>query len=310
MKNLVNVGIIQPVINPDNAWGLTSEYDLNINLLSAERVWDEILIGLIEMLKVDGRPDIILIPELHIPVSKIAQIKKFSKKYNVIIIGGVDFQVNPTNKKKIRNRGIICIPDAAGFLSSALRISAMQFGKTYFTYMERNMFSKGIVGLGACEADPEQNMYIFESEQLGNFGVMICSDIFDLERIMLYQGRIHHLFIISLNKDLNTYFAMAESLTRMLYCNVVICNTGHYGGSMAVSPYRNVNQRVIYKYIGQQMFNTHVINIPLTKLEEAQNFDFINEKNSHIPFKSSPPGYKKQINTRKIIEVVRKTSEI
>jgi predicted amidohydrolase len=307
MKAFVNVGIIQPVIDPGSAWGLTSEYDLNINLLSAERVWNEILIGLIEMLKVDGKPDIILIPELHIPISKISQIKKFSKKYNVIIIGGIDFQSNPIIRTKIRNRGIICIPDSAGFLSKALRVSSMQFGKTYFTYMERSMFSKGIVGIGPCEADPEQNMYVFESEQLGNFGVMICSDIFDLERMMLYQGRIHHLFIISLNKDLNTYFAMAESLTRMLYCNVVICNTGHYGGSMAVAPFRDVNQRIIYKYIGQQMFNTHVINIPLIKLEEAQNFDFINDENSHIPFKASPPGYRKQPNSRKVISVVKKT---
>jgi len=35
MKNLVNIGIIQPVINPDSAWGFGPEYDLNINFSSA-----------------------------------------------------------------------------------------------------------------------------------------------------------------------------------------------------------------------------------------------------------------------------------
>ncbi|WDF54334.1 hypothetical protein [Mucilaginibacter sp. KACC 22063] len=216
MKEFISVGIIQPVIDPDTAWGLLPQYSLNVDPLSAERIWEEIRVGLIEMFRVEQKPDIIVIPELHLPVSYIKTIKRMSKDNNVVIISGIDFQPNARVKTKIRNRAIICFPSAMGTLSKSLRMSAMQFGKTYFTYMERSMFKAGIIGLGPCEPDPEQNMYIFESAELGNFGVIICSDIFDVERIMLYQGRIHHLFIIALNKDLNTYFAMAESLTRLL----------------------------------------------------------------------------------------------
>ncbi|WP_435522673.1 hypothetical protein [Chryseobacterium indoltheticum] len=141
--------------------------------------------------------------------------------------------------------------------------------------MERNMFNN-IEG-NICKEDPEQNMYIFQTKNFGNFGIMICSDIFDIERMLLYQTKIHHLFIISLNKDLNTYFAMAESLARMLYCNVVICNTGYYGGSVVISPYEDNNKRTVYKYQGQNMFNTHIVNIPVDSLDIAQKFDFAND---------------------------------
>jgi hypothetical protein len=205
-----------------------------------------------------------------------------------MIISGIDFQRNPGNYSKIRNRGIITIPNNWGTENYSSRLTSLYFGKTYFTYMERGMF-KNIDGI-KCSEDPEQNMYVFQSEDFGRFGIMICSDIFDIERMMLYQARIHHLFVISLNKDLNTYFSMCESLSRLLYCNVLICNTGHYGGSLVISPYRDANERLIYKYQGQRMFNTHVVSVPLKSLDEAQKTDYVIDVKEKT-FKASPPGY-------------------
>jgi len=283
--------------------GKPTPYRTNVDLYVAERVWQEIQEGLRTMVNVEDKPDIVLIPELHLPINKIEAIKAISRKHNFMIISGVDFQRNPTNSSKIRNRGIVTIPSDWGSEGSSRHVSALHFGKTYFTYMERALF-KNVEG-AICKEDPESNMYIFESKQFGSFGIMICSDIFDIERMMLYQGRIQHLFIISLNKDLTTYFAMAESLTRLLYCNVVICNTGFFGGSLAVSPYREPSRRTIYQYQGQQMLNTNIISIPLDSLIEAQFTDYTIEKERR-PFKASPPGYYDKIHSIKSIAKMEK----
>ncbi len=304
MRNYLKIGMIQPVIDPDLCWnedpvfiateekaGKGTPYKLNIDKLSAERVWQEIKQGLRTMIKSDDCPDIILIPELHLPQSKVTELKQLSKRHNVMIIAGIDFMRNPIHPNKIRNRGIVIVPNNWSTPNLSTRYTALYFGKTYFTYMERAMFSN-IEGT-RCDEDREQNMYIFKSAEFGNFGIMICSDIFDIERMLLYQTRIHHLFIISLNKDLNTYFAMGETLARLLYCNVVICNTGQYGGSLAISPYEDSNERTIFKYQGQRMFNTQVVNVPVSSLEAAHQFDFANgnKKKSNILFKASPPGF-------------------
>lgn len=311
MRNYLKIGMIQPVIDPDLCWnedpafvateklaGKGTPYKLNIDKLTAERVWQEITEGLRTMIKSDNCPEIILIPELHLPPSKVSELKKISKRHNVMIIAGIDFIRNPVHPTKIRNRGIIIVPNNWGMANLSTRYTALYFGKTYFTYMERAMF--GNIEGTKCYEDPEQNMYVFQSTEFGNFGIMICSDIFDIERMMLYQTRIHHLFIISLNKDLNTYFAMGETLTRLLYCNVVICNTGQYGGSLAISPYEDSNERTIYKYHGQRMFNTQVVNLPVSGLEAAQRFDFANQnKKAHnIKFKASPPGFFDKISEK------------
>jgi predicted amidohydrolase len=300
-KDVFNVGIVQPVIDPDISWNMPLDrtmkgkgvpsFRINIDPILAEKVWNEVIEGIASLIRIDRKPDLILIPELHVPPGRLSELKRISKRHGIMIIAGLDFERNPADRLKIRNRGAFIIP---GNLSGEYtnRQTTLHFGKTYFTYMERSMF-KNIEG-EVCFEDQEQNMYIFQTTSFGNFGVMICSDIFDIERMILYQGRIHHLFIISLNKDLNTYFAMAESLTRLLYCNVVICNTGQYGGSLAISPFENPNDRTIYKYQGQRSLTSHQVSLPVSPLEKAQKFDFVsgNKKTSDIKFKASPPGYK------------------
>lgn len=305
MKEFVKVGLIQPVIDPNAYWNCTPAFTkaqedagfktphlLNIHPIHAEAVWQEIQEGLRQLLRGDNRPDILLIPELHLPPSRLNDLKRICKRHRIMAVAGIDFQRNPYDRKKIRNRGALIIPGTIGTKKKHSRVTTLHFGKTYFTHIERIMF-KNINGEIDCNEEREQNMYIFSTENFGNFGIMICSDIFDIERMILYQARIQHLIVISLNKDLNTYFSMAESLTRLLYCNVAICNTGFYGGSLAMSPYSDPNARIIYKYYGQKTLNIHLLNLPVKKLVEAQAFDFVNaDKDSKgVKFKSSPPGY-------------------
>jgi len=291
MNDFLRIGLIQPVIDPDTYWNhdsIPSSHYLNIHPIFAERVWQEIQQGLKLFLADENRPDMILIPELHLPIARINELKRISKHHSIIIIAGVDFQTNPSDPRKIRNRGVLIFPNSFERNKPSTRVTTLHFGKTYFTYMEKNMF-RDIDGQSYTE-DREQNMYIFQTQQFGDFGIMICSDIFDIERMILYQTRIHHLFVISLNKDINTHFAMAESLTRLIYCNVVICNTGHFGGSLAFSPYRDANERMIYKYYGQRSFTIHQAKLPVKELDDAQKRDY-SVPNPDRKFKASPPGY-------------------
>ncbi len=305
LESELRVGLIQPIIDPDVYWNHTKIFEkagkkaerkrpfhLNIKPRLAEKVWQEIQYGVNSLLYDDIKPHIILIPELHLPPARVSEIKAISKQHNVMIIAGVDFQRHPLIPTKIRNRAIVTIP--SNWPNKPSRsVSALYIGKTYFTYMEDSMF-RNIEGV-VCEKDMEPNMYVFKQKELGNFGVMICSDIFDIERMMLYQSNIHHLFIISLNKDLNTYFSMTESLAQLIYCNVVVCNTGFYGGSVAISPYRDSNKRLIYKYQGQRMFNVHMIKLPVEEMDLAQRRDYSIPTEEKPKFKASPPGFYQRI---------------
>ena len=88
MKDYLKIGLIQPVIDCDLCWNFEKPYKLNIDLISSERVWQEILDGIRSFIKSDNKPDIILIPELHLPVHRKSEIKEFSKKHNIMFARG------------------------------------------------------------------------------------------------------------------------------------------------------------------------------------------------------------------------------
>ena len=107
----------------------------------------------------------------------------------------------------------------------------------------------------------------------------------DLDRIVMYRNKIQTLLILAYNRDTTSFDHLAEALSRMLFCNVVICNCGQFGGSLAVSPFREPFHRLIYRHAGQGLPHAQVVQLPLEILLEHQ------QGIKHTDLKSLPPGF-------------------
>jgi len=120
LSNFLKIGLIQPVLDSERSWGgptkeiIGTPYQLNVSPIIAERVWDEIKAGIMSMLAEPVKPDIILIPELHLPVSKLTDIRRICRTNGILFIAGIDFQRHPSRFEFIRNRGVIAIPNNFG----------------------------------------------------------------------------------------------------------------------------------------------------------------------------------------------------
>ena len=152
------------------------------------------------------------------------------------------------------------------------------------------------VELGKKQLVPrtDKRLWIIDAGPYGNIGIANCYDFLDVEMHLLYRNKIQHLFVLSYNMDKSSFIHTAESLCRTIFCNVIICNTGYFGGSVSIAPYDESYERVIYSTEGKNLFTTQVIKIPVKDLKERQDNPDKDKGQfpHHVPgFKNLPPGF-------------------
>jgi len=287
LKENLYVGIIQTDLDANVAWANASKGIFEMNDYEAERSWSQIKSAFIQMREALTVPDIIVLPELSIPKTYVNRLRQFARSMGSIVVAGIDYETTFTPNRTVKNSAIVLIPPT---LKSIGRLKgprshgggAQKFvGKIYPAPLEIKVLDDA-----GFQFISDNVIWLFESASLGTFGVTICYDLMDLERALMYKDRIHHLFVLAYNKDINSFYHLAEAMCRTIYCNVVICNTGFYGGSLAVKPYNTSWERTVYRHEGGNLNTMQIVQLPIKSLDNAQRGVLVDG------FKNPPPSSK------------------
>lgn len=281
MKKHLKIAVVQPSTDNHVAWHPQNANFPYMDASEAARTWHQIHIALSQYHCMDetSKPDVVVIPELNVAKQYEHQLKKMANDLGVIIVAGLDFK---KEKKLIFNRAIIVIPNRWPHGKGNAIETTFSFGKAFPAHREKEYVE--------CQGDkwnPCNKFYILDLKQYGRVGLAICADFYDIERYALYKGRIQHLFILAFNQDIKSFYFLAESISRLVYCNVIICNTGYYGGSVCFTPAMDEYRRYCYKHEGKELFTSQIVKVPVESLLKAQNYDGDGVKK----YKSPPPGY-------------------
>lgn len=277
LNEFINIGFIQTVVEGEIAWP-SGTYQMSKE--SEEKVWAELKKGFVDLMNGYEKPHVIVIPEVSVPHGYEMDLRKLANASSCVVIAGLDFCIDVD---KMFNKATVIIPNNWPSLSPSRACSSFYFGKTFYSPIEEKLFGKKFTLI------PMPEIFILNAGEFGNIGLAICSDFFDIERFVVYKGRIHHLIIISHNQDTDSYYFLAEAIARLVYCNVIICNTGEYGDSIAFSPAKEPFKRIVYRHKGQGLFSSQVVSLPVNSLDKEQETGVKN-----ILFKSRPPGYIKK----------------
>lgn len=285
------VGIIQTTVDAKLAWPESGKSP-KMSAAQDAHAWQEICKAMRAFKDGDVAPRMVILPELALPRTRLYDFEKLVCALNVIAFVGADYRLDRA-EKQAWNEGFVFIP--TGFWKSRPSRSCTRvvFGKTHPAPGEMCKL-KDLTPSWSYGGDDK--VYIFDAEKYGRIGVSICYDFMDLERAVMYRGRVHHLFVLAYNQDLGMFKSLADALSRTVYCNVVVCNTGYHGGSLAVSPYHAAYKRTLYSHDGKGLFTTQVVHLPVNGVNEALH------GNTGIPtlkqqpekvFKDPPPGLNK-----------------
>lgn len=295
-NDFLRVGVVQTSLDPRAAWDSNAtggwKEVVKISAVEEERAIREIRHHLAGLRSSRHELDVVILPELSVPVGFERRLKRAAEDLECVIIAGFDYRIVPgSTEPTVSNDALVIVPRVLNGKKLSKVTSSKRVGKTYPAPAEERKLKK-VVGPSTPDGIRFANhptVWTFDSADFGTFGVAVCYDFMDIDRIAMYRNKIQTLFILALNQDTNSFDHLAEAISRMIYCNVVVCNCGFFGGSYAVSPYKKPYRRAIYKNNGQKLTNAQVVELPLKELMEIQNGSLNNEKTD---FKSLPPGFK------------------
>lgn len=284
-KDTLNIALVQTTLDHDVAWPKTGTVG-PLPRLEAERAWEEIREGFHTIATTAPKAQAVLLPELAVPRWARQDLIALARATSTLVIAGCDYQID-NQAHTIANRGLIIVPDAWPTSRASRRTTSFSFGKTYPAPAEEDCFRKN-----GYTFIPDPTIWVLETQEYGRLGVCICYDFMDIERISVYatSSEIHHLFVLAYNKDTDLFLQLAGTSSRTVFCNVVVCNTGYYGGSVAVAPYNERHERIIYRHDGAQLFNVQVITLPVKSLIEASKTPRRDRTGEARRFKDLPPG--------------------
>lgn len=286
----LTVGVIQTSLDANAAWQEMADVGgdwkkcVQMSALEEKRAKKEIRHFLSSLKGKEQLPDIVVLPELSVPLGYERHLRSISEEMQTIIIAGLDYQIiKEATEPTVSNEAVIVVPRKLYGQKIARQTELRRIGKTYASFGEKRKLNNIDV-----KFQPRPTVWLFESKTLGNFAVAVCYDFLDLDRIVLYRNKIQTLFILAYNRDTNSFDHVAEAITRMAFCNVVVCNCGHFGGSLAISPFREPYARTIYRHSGQKLPNVQLVQLPLRALIKHQQSGA--DTNT---YKSLPPGFNK-----------------
>lgn len=236
----------------------------------------------------EEKADILVMPELSIPVSWLPFMVDHCRRHKQAMIFGLEHW------------------EAEGFVYNLLvellpfKLSE-KYNSCFMTARLKNHYAPEELRLienlklkPANAPDNHRNYYNKISWNGITFASYNCFELSNIKHRMLFKSEIDVLFACVCNKDTNYYGHILESVVRDLHCYVVQSNTSEYGGSCVLRPTKTEDKTMLHVKGGE---NPCVL-IAEIDIGALRDFQYKPDPKNKYVFKPLPPGF----DSKKVLE--------
>lgn len=225
--------------------------------------------------------DLLVMPEVAIPVSWLPFMVAFSRRHQIGLIFGLEHWVSDG---LAFNLIIEALPFKVSGKYNSCALTARV--KNHYSPAELDLLES--VRLKPGNVGFKHSGYYHKVSWRGvSFATYNCFELSDITHRVLFKSEIDLLFACVWNKDTNYYQHILESAVRDLHCYTVQANTSQYGGSCVLRPTKTESKTMLYVKGGE---NTCVLTTKLD-IKGLREFQYKSRPGSKDQFKHLPPGY-------------------
>ncbi|RLT91614.1 MULTISPECIES: reverse transcriptase domain-containing protein [unclassified Ketobacter] len=225
--------------------------------------------------------DLLVMPEVAIPVSWLPFMVAFSRRHQIGLVFGLEHWVS---NDVAYNLIVEALPfKVAGKYKSSVVTARI---KNHYAPSELELLESIRITPGNKGLKPK-SYYHNVSWRGVSFATYNCFELSDITHRVLFKSEIDLLFACVWNKDTNYYQHILESAVRDLHCYTVQANTSQYGGSCVLRPTKTESKTLLYVKGGE---NSCVLTTKLD-IKKLREFQYKSKPGSKDEFKHLPPGY-------------------
>jgi len=200
------------------------------------------------IIKSKTRPDYVLLPELSIPRRWLPGIASKLLKQRISLVAGAEYRREETDGQvAVFNEAAIYLLDNRVGYASAHTMIWQQKGIA--AHHEREEL-RSKFGMQLGKADRSRCLKRVFDHFGFEFGILVCSELTDIENRQRFRGKVDGLFVLSWNQDLESFGSLVESASLDVHCFMALANNRKYGDSRVRAPYKNAWRRELARVKG------------------------------------------------------------
>ncbi|TCT25839.1 RNA-directed DNA polymerase [Thermomonas haemolytica] len=234
-----------------------------------------------QCLKLVPRPTHVLLPEVSLPERWISSISGRLRDAGISLIAGLDYA--RVSGGRIYSEALLMLSDDRLGYPSTVEIRQRKCLPA--PSEEEELYVK--YGQEWDEQPPEKPVYDHKGF---SFGVLVCSELQSISYRQRFQGEVDSLFVLSWNRDLETFGALVESAALDVHAYVALVNNRSYGDSRVRAPMKDAYRRDLCRVRGGGDDYVVVVDIDVNSLRSFQS-RAKKWPRDNDPFKPVPEGF-------------------